>query len=99
MVQERFFSWVNLFSIFVLSLLVYFVYVWGSNFTPFSSTSYSMEVIFESAHYYLSVFVSVMICFLFDLFVESWRFEVLTSPPALLRKIVNRDLDLQERRE
>ena len=49
MASERYYTWINLFSIFVLSLGIYFCYVWASNFTGFSSTYLSMQVIFRSS--------------------------------------------------
>ena len=48
MLWERYFTWINLFSIFVLSLMIYFLYIWASNYTGFSSTYLSMEMIFAS---------------------------------------------------
>lgn len=36
MVQERYFTWINLFSVFVLSFGVYFTYIWATNYTSFS---------------------------------------------------------------
>ena len=58
-----------------------------------------MEVIFSAHHYYLSVFLCVGIAFLFDLYVESWKFELKVRPPQLLRKIINREMDLSEKEE
>jgi hypothetical protein len=36
MLTSRYFTWLNLFCIFFMSLGVYFIYVWGSNYTGFS---------------------------------------------------------------
>jgi hypothetical protein len=51
-------------------------------------------MIFSSAHYYLTVFVCVMFCYLIDLLVEAWRFEISTNPTDFLRKIIKYDKDV-----
>ena len=38
MLTSRYFTWLNLFCIFFMSLGIYFVYVWASNYTGFSAT-------------------------------------------------------------
>lgn len=67
MVSESYFTWVNFVCIFCLSLGIYFLYIWASNYTGFSSTYYSMVMIFSTCQYYLTVFVCVFVCFLVDL--------------------------------
>ena len=42
MITSRYFTWLNLVCIFFLSLGIYFVYVWGSNYTGFSATYQSI---------------------------------------------------------
>jgi len=51
-------------------------------------------MIFSSPHYYLTVFVCVMFCYLIDLLVEAWRFEIGTNPTDYLRKIIKYDKDI-----
>lgn len=96
MLTSRYFTWINLFCIFFLSLGVYFTYVWGSNYTGFSQTYQSIQMIFSSAHYYLTVFVCVMFCYLIDLLVEAWRFEISTNPTDFLRKVIKYDKDVTD---
>lgn len=88
MLTSRYFTWLNLFCIFFMSLGIYFVYVWASNYTGFSATYQSIQMIFQSPHYYLSVFVCVKLCYLIDLLVEAWRFEINTTPTDYLRRII-----------
>jgi hypothetical protein len=88
MLTSRYFTWLNLFCIFIMSLGVYFVYVWASNYTGFSATYQSIPMIFQSPHYYLTVFVCVMFCYLVDLLVEAWRFEIKTTPTNFLRRLI-----------
>lgn len=81
--------------IFALSLGIYFIYIWGSNYTGFSQTYYSMEMIFQSADYYLTVGVSVLLAYLLDIIIVSWQFELKTTPADFLRKIVNKKLKIE----
>jgi Phospholipid-translocating P-type ATPase C-terminal len=87
MITSRYFTWLNLFCIFFLSLGIYFLYVWASNYTGFSATYLSIPMIFSSPHYYLTVFLCVMLCYLLDLFVQGWRFEISGGPGEYLRKL------------
>jgi hypothetical protein len=58
-----------------------------------------MEVIFSSSDFYLSVLLCVFICYAFDIFVESWRFEVYTGPADLLRMIINKNKKMEDYEE
>jgi Phospholipid-translocating P-type ATPase C-terminal len=98
MLTSRYFTWLNLFCIFFMSLGIYFAYVWGSNYTSFSGTYQSIQMIFSSPHYYLSVFVCVSFCYLIDLLIEAWRFEIKTSPTNFLRKLIHLDKHMEEDR-
>jgi hypothetical protein len=93
MLTSRYFTWLNLCCIFFLSLGIYFIYVWGSNYTGFSATYQSIPTIFQSSHYYLSVIVCVGFCFLIDLLVQAWRFEISTNPTDYLRKLIAYEKD------
>ena len=48
-----------------------------------------MVQIFGSAHYYLTVLLCVMGCYIVDLYIEAWRFEIKTNPTSYLRKIIS----------
>jgi hypothetical protein len=54
-------------------------------------------MIFSSPHYYLTVFLCVSFCFLIDLLVQAWRFEIRSSPTDFLRKIIKFDQDINEK--
>ncbi len=96
MVSEMYFTNLNFVCIFLLSLGIYFLYIWGSNYTGFSSTYYSMVVIFQTPQYYLTVFLCVFLCYLVDMFIESYYFEIKTSPVDYLRRVINRKLPFEE---
>ena len=88
MITARYFTWLNLFCIFVMSWGIYFMYVWISNYVGFSGTYQSIPMIFSSPNYYLSVFVCVMFCYLIDLMVQAWRFEINTNAGDYLRRLI-----------
>ena len=89
---ERYFTWINFVSIFCLSLLIYFIYIWGSNFTGFSSTFYSMRMIFTTHQYYLPFALITIFCFLLDMFIALYHFEIKENPVDYLRKkIANKE--------
>jgi hypothetical protein len=89
MMTSRYFTWLNFFCIFFLSLGIYFLYVWASNYTGFSATYHSIPMIFSSPHYYLTVFLCVMFCLIIDYFVAAWRFEIDNGPQDYLRKLIS----------
>jgi hypothetical protein len=96
MVSEMYFTSLNFICIFLLSLGIYFLYIWVSNYTGFSKTYYSMVVIFTTCQYYLTVLLCVFICYLFDMFITCWYFEIKTNPVDYLRKVINRKKPLEE---
>ena len=96
MVTERYFTWVNLVSIFVLSLGIYFCYIWASNFTGFSNTYETMQVLFSSSQYYLTIGLCVTLCYGIDIFIRSLEFEFKTTPTDFLRKCVNMNLPIEQ---
>jgi len=53
-------------------------------------------MIFSSPHFYLTGFVCVMFCYLIDLLVEAWRFEIGTNPTDYLRKLIKYDKDITQ---
>jgi hypothetical protein len=89
MMTEKYYTWINFVCIFVLSLGIYFLYIWASNYTGFSSTFYSMEVIFTTPHYYLTFGICTVFCYVIDLFIESYFFNFRQSPVDFLRRMVS----------
>ena len=96
MVTSRYFTWINLVCIFLLSLGIYFVYIWGSNYTGFSATYQSIQMIFASPQYYLSVLLCVFFCYAIDLLVSSWRFEIGTNPTDFLRRLIHYERSIND---
>lgn len=56
-----------------------------------------MVAIFSSPSYYLTAFVSIMFCYIIDLFIAAWQFEINTNPTDLLRKIISYDMKLEDK--
>jgi len=72
MVYERYFAWPNIFCILVLSLGIYFLYVFVSNETGFSNTHASMGVIFSSSVFYFTVVFCIGFAFFVDYGKSAW---------------------------
>lgn len=90
MVFERYFAWPNLFSIIVLSLGIYFLYVFASNETDFSNTHASMGVIFSSSVFYFTVVFCVGLAHFIDYGKSAWITVFKTSPTDYLRLLVKK---------
>ncbi len=88
MINSKYMTWINLVSIFFLSLGIYFIYVWASNYTGFSLTYMSIPTIWSSAHFYLTVIVCVTFCYIIDMFITSFQFEITAGPGDFLRKLI-----------
>ena len=89
MVNERFYSFLNLFTIFVLSIFIYYAFLWICNEMTFSHTYATALELHITPHYYLTVLLCTGLCFIVDLFKTSFTFNFLTSPTDYLRMLVN----------
>ena len=89
MVNERYFTWVNLVSIF-LSLGVYFAYVWISNYLTFSMTYMAIPTTFSTGIFYLTILICATFCYVIDIFISSFTFEILRGPVDFLRKVLSK---------
>ena len=85
MVYSRFYTFFNIFSIVILSVGVYFLCIWVTNYMIFSNTYLSMEFLWGSPVFYLTVFLLAFGCYVFDYFLSSYTFNIETSPPDFLR--------------
>lgn len=95
MVQMRTFTWWNFTAIAILSLGIYYAFVWACNFLEFSNTFATIMEMHRSPLYYLTIGLCVMLCFSVDLFLRGLFFNVLVSPSDFLRNIVSEKLSLQ----
>lgn len=93
MVFERYFNWINMISIFVFSLGVYYAYSWIANYLDFSLTQYSIPTIYNSPHFYLITILCVGIAFIPDFFKHAYNFNFNETPSDLLRRIAKKNLD------
>ena len=73
---HRFFTWINALSILLLSLGIYIVVQWLSNYIYPFVTIGSVLIEYQSASYYLSVTLCVLITFVTDHFIELWKFHI-----------------------
>jgi hypothetical protein len=91
----RYYTIVNFIAIFVLSLGIYYAFMWIVNGLTFSKTYASITLIHESPLYFLTIFLCVGLTFVVDLFLKGIEFNMTTSPSDFLRKVVSRKEDIQ----
>jgi len=96
MVFERFFTWINFVAIFLLSVGLYLGYVWLGNYMEASNTFSSIQTIFSSPHFYLTVIVCTALAYAIDIFKTSYSFEIHEDPADYLRKRVSKEKPVDE---
>lgn len=90
MVFMRFYTYWNFLSIFVLSIGIYYAFVWICDYMYFSWTYATILEMHKTQLYYLTILLCVGLCFSVDLFITGFTFNFLTSPSDYLRTVVNR---------
>jgi len=94
MIQMRYITGYNFLAIFILSMGIYYVFVWMCNYLPLSNTYGTILEMHLSPLYYLTIGLCVMLCFAIDLFYRSFHFNILTTPSDFLRLVVSKGLDM-----
>ena len=89
MVQMRFFTKWNFLCIFVLSIGIYYAFMWACNYLTLSNTYGTILEMHHSPLYYLTIGICVMLCFGFDLFFRGLSFNITTNPSDFLRNVVS----------
>lgn len=89
MVFMRFYSVWNFVAIFVLSLGIYYAFIWIANLVTISWTYMTIGELHLTHLYYLTVFLCAGFAFFTDYFVTSFKFNFLTTPTDFLRTIVS----------
>ncbi len=85
MMSERFYTYLNLCTIFILSVLIYYIFLWVCNYMTFDHTYMTAQELHISPHYYLIALLCTGLCFSVDLFVNGFKFNFFTSPTDYLR--------------
>ena len=96
MMQMRYYSYWNFIAIFLLSVGIYYAFVWIANIVWFSNTYVTVYQMHSSPLFYLTVFLIVGTLFVVDLFVTSFRFNFMTTPTDFLRTMVSQKKNIQE---
>lgn len=95
--QMRYFVWQSFLAILVLSLGIYYAFMWVCNYLASTNTYGTIPEIHLGANYYLTIGVCVVACYSVDLLFTALKFNVWTSPPDFLRALVQkRDLTAEE---
>jgi hypothetical protein len=76
------YSWI---AILLLSIFVYYAFMWACNWLSASNTYATIVEMHMSPLYYLTIGLCVMICFSIDLFIKAVFYNILTSPSDYLR--------------
>jgi hypothetical protein len=84
----RYFTRQNFVAILILSLGIYYAFVWACNWLSASWTYATIIEMHQSPYYYLTIGMCVAVCFMADLFIRSYEFNFQTSPADHLRALV-----------
>lgn len=85
MVQMKYFTTWNFITIIVLSVGIYYAFMWACNYIVLSWTYASIMQMHQSHIYYLTIGLCVALCFIVDLGIRAYYFNILTSPVDHLR--------------
>jgi len=96
MVTQRLINLFNFISVTCFSLLLYYAYNWGSNYTSISKTYLTSEQLHVSPIFYFTIFLCSGLIFLLDLFYETILVNLMQSPSQYMRKAVNDNKILPE---
>ena len=98
LITTKYHTWVNWVIIIVTSYGLYILYFCVSSYFSFSLSRNVMKVIFKYPHFYLVVFLSMHVAFIYDVAMNFIYTNLLTNPINLLRRYVNRK-DLYSNKE
>ena len=79
----------NWLTILLLSLGIYYLFVWVCNYMTTDKTYMTVMELHMSPLFYLIVGVCVALCFIFDLFFDAYYFNFAASPSDYLRNIAS----------
>ena len=85
----KYHTWINWIIIFATSYVLYFLFFYVSSLFSFFKSMNVAKVIFKYPNFYLILFLTVHIEFIFDLFYYSFHLNFIDNPVNLLRKYIN----------
>ena len=85
----KYYTWLNWFIIFVTSYGLYFLFFYISSLFSYFNSMNVAKVIFKYPNFYLVLFITIHIEFIFDFAYYSCIFHFYDNPNNLLRKYVN----------
>ena len=98
LITTKYHTWVNWVIIIVTSYGLYMLYFCVSSYFSFSLSRNVMKVIFKYPHFYLVVFLSMHVAFIYDVAMNFIYTNLISNPINLLRRYVNRK-DLYSNKE
>ncbi len=82
---QRFFNWLSFLGFFALSLGLYLAAQWASNGLSLFKSYHTVNTLYHSPMYYLSVLLCVALVFTFDHFIQVWNFHIVRNTSDLCR--------------
>ena len=76
MIVQRFYTVMHWVALFVLSVGIYFAYAWAASYLN-ENLFATLPLTFHTGHFYLTLLVTVGVCFIVDLFFFAFHFNIL----------------------
>ena len=89
LITTKYHTWINWVIILVTSYGIYMAYFCVSSYLSFSLSRNVMKVIFKYPHFYLVIFITIHIEFIYDIAVNFVYTNLVINPINLLRRYVN----------
>ena len=88
--RMRYITYLHALSFVIVSLGFYLLFMWFTNFVDFGWMQYSVYEAHNSLNFYMTIALTVGICFSLDLAYECYLVLIKTSPTSFLRLLVSK---------
>ncbi len=92
---ERLFNIVNVVCLGLLSIGIYYLFVWVMNYMTFDHTYATIVMLHQTPIFYLTVLMCIGACFALDFFIAALEFNIFTTPTDFLRALVKNKQKIQ----
>jgi len=86
LLKHRMINWIIPAVYLILSLAVYLLYLYVTNYSQMFKNHHCFEILFTSPVFYLTIFLGSAVCFLIDFMLESVGQNIFTDTRDLLRQ-------------
>lgn len=84
MLYQRYYTYLNWLSLSIFSSFLYFAYIWYANYFG-TTVSHTLVISFGSPHFYLTILLTVVMCYIVDVLIVGFETVVYTQPSEYLR--------------